>query len=123
MSGDADPRMYMAAERTLLAWMRTSLALIAFGFVVARFGVFLRGIAAASVSEPSHGIRPSLLLGIGFVSLGIAMNVVAALRHRRYVAALDVGRFRAAYRSRFAFGAVAVLVVLGIGMLAYLATL
>ena len=43
-----DPRVRFAAERTLLAWIRTGLALMGFGFVVARFGLFLREIAAAS---------------------------------------------------------------------------
>src|SRR5258708_15483926 len=47
-----DPRIYFAAERTFLAWIRTGLALMGFGFVVARFGLFLRESAAAShVSE------------------------------------------------------------------------
>ena len=41
-----DPRVYFAAERTLLAWVRTGLALMGFGFVVARFGLFLRELAA-----------------------------------------------------------------------------
>lgn len=43
----ADPRILFAAERTLLAWVRTGLALMGFGFVVARFGLFLRELAAA----------------------------------------------------------------------------
>jgi uncharacterized membrane protein YidH (DUF202 family) len=37
-----DPRVLFAAERTLLAWIRTGLTVMAFGFVVARFGLFLR---------------------------------------------------------------------------------
>ena len=37
-----DPRVYFAAERTLLAWIRTGLTVMAFGFLVARFGLFLR---------------------------------------------------------------------------------
>ena len=41
-SQDRDPRIYFAAERTFLAWIRTGLALMGFGFVVARFGLFLR---------------------------------------------------------------------------------
>jgi putative membrane protein len=36
-----DPRIYMAAERTFLAWIRTGIAFMGFGFVVARFGLFL----------------------------------------------------------------------------------
>jgi len=43
-----DPRVYLAAERTFLAWIRTGLALMGFGFVVARFGLFLRELAAAT---------------------------------------------------------------------------
>lgn len=43
--GNADPRIYMAAERTFLAWIRTGVVLLAFGFVVARFGIFLRQVA------------------------------------------------------------------------------
>lgn len=42
MSPISDPRVYFAAERTLLAWLRTGLGIMAFGFVVARFGLFLR---------------------------------------------------------------------------------
>ena len=41
-----DPNVRMAAERTLLAWIRTGLAMMGFGFVVARFGLFLRELAA-----------------------------------------------------------------------------
>ena len=41
-----DPRVFFAAERTLLAWVRTGLTIMAFGFVVARFGLFLRLLAA-----------------------------------------------------------------------------
>jgi putative membrane protein len=39
---DRDPRAYLAEDRTFLAWIRTSIALMGFGFVVARFCLFLR---------------------------------------------------------------------------------
>ena len=43
-----DPRVRFAGERTVLAWIRTGLAMMGFGFVVARFGVFLREISNAT---------------------------------------------------------------------------
>ena len=42
MPESGDPRVYFAAERTLLAWIRTGLTVVGLGFVVARFGLFLR---------------------------------------------------------------------------------
>ena len=52
-----DPRVPLAAERTFLAWIRTGLALMGFGFVVARFGLFLRELTAVKkIPQPlSHG--------------------------------------------------------------------
>ena len=70
-----DPRVYMAAERTFLAWIRTSLALMAFGFVLARFGLFLRVVESSSggrISEPS---TLSLPLGVFLVLLGVIVDI------------------------------------------------
>jgi len=97
-----DPRLYMAAERTFLAWIRTGLALTGFGFVVARFGLLLREVvpAADSMSRPETGL--SLPIGVALIVLGTAVNVTSALRHRRYVRAIDAGQFRSAFGSGFA---------------------
>jgi hypothetical protein len=60
LNTEADPRVYFAAERTLLAWIRTGMTIMAFGFVVARFGLFLRllrletGQPSSSASSPSR---------------------------------------------------------------------
>ena len=56
MEHDNDPRVYFAAERTLLAWVRTGLAVIGLGFVVARFGLFLRVLRNVGRFAHSHTI-------------------------------------------------------------------
>ena len=120
-SSDAarDPRVYMAAERTFLAWIRTGLALTGFGFVVARFGLLLREVAPSAVpAPPETGI--SLPLGVSLILLGTAVNVVSAVRHRRYVGAIDDGRFRPAYGSGFAIAIAIVLAVVGLVMALHL---
>src|SRR5882724_9972781 len=83
-----DPRVYFAAERTLLAWIRTGLALMGFGFVVARFGLFLREMAAAERAHEPHRLGLSLWIGTTLVLLGVVVNISAAFRHWRTVGRL-----------------------------------
>lgn len=111
-----DPRIYMAAERTFLAWIRTALALMAFGFVVARFGVFLREIALQGDLAARQGSGPSLWVGLALIGVGVLTCVVSALRHQRYVKAIDEGTFRRSFGSIFAFALVAVLALVGVAM-------
>jgi putative membrane protein len=82
-----DPRTYFAAERTLLAWVRTGLALMGLGFVVARFGVFLRELAAVDHTR-THAYAGSLWIGTTLVMLGVFVNLAAAVQHWQTVARL-----------------------------------
>ncbi|MBZ5612246.1 MAG: DUF202 domain-containing protein [Acidobacteriia bacterium] len=85
----SDPRIFFAAERTLLAWMRSGLTVIALGFVVARFGLFLSLIAASGAASAARGPHwASTLLGIALVALGSATVLAALANHRSYVRSL-----------------------------------
>ncbi len=84
-----DPRVHFAAERTLLAWIRTGLAMMGFGFVVARFGLFLREMASVQGEAPPHRVGLSLWIGTTLVLLGVGVNLSAALRHWRTVRRLE----------------------------------
>lgn len=86
MSDTNDPRVFYAAERTMLAWVRTGLTVMGLGFVVARFGLFLRIIRHELDAKPNPG---PTLVGVGLVLLGSAAMAVAAWRHARFCRGLE----------------------------------
>lgn len=88
--GAPDPRVRMAAERTLLAWVRTGLAMMGFGFVVARFGWFLRELTAGK-ADPQQSAGWSLLIGVALIGLGVAVSVLAGWEHVRFLRRHDRG--------------------------------
>jgi putative membrane protein len=119
----SDPRVFFAAERTLLAWIRTGLTVMAFGFVVARFGLFLRMLAAQHLSEhsPLHVSPFSSLVGIALVATGAATLFFAALQHRQYVAGLPAIDIPRGYRLDLPIWLALLLGALGIALAVYLA--
>jgi uncharacterized protein (DUF302 family)/uncharacterized membrane protein YidH (DUF202 family) len=111
---------YLAAERTLLAWVRTGLALMGFGFVVARFGLFLQELQTVHkiISTQSYG--QSLWFGTALIAVGVVVNLFAGWQHARLVRDLDRG---GVVRARPAAPAVAIalfLAVVGLAMTIYL---
>jgi putative membrane protein len=87
-----DPRVYLASERTFLAWIRTSISLMGFGFVVARFALWTREFSISGKSTAlsvSPGV--STWLGVGMVGVGVGVSALAAIRHRGYIRDLERG--------------------------------
>jgi putative membrane protein len=86
-----DPRVYLAAERTFLAWIRTSISLMGFGFLIARFALFLRAYGLTNGGPAPTHLWLSNTVGVGMVGVGVAVCVLAAVRHRAYIDALKKG--------------------------------
>jgi uncharacterized protein (DUF302 family)/uncharacterized membrane protein YidH (DUF202 family) len=82
---------YLAAERTLLAWVRTGLALMGLGFVVARFGLFLQELQVAQAQLPAQSYGMSLWFGTVLIAVGVVVNVFAGWHYARLVRQLDRG--------------------------------
>jgi uncharacterized protein (DUF302 family)/uncharacterized membrane protein YidH (DUF202 family) len=114
------PSDYLAAERTFLAWIRTGLALMGFGFVVARFGLFLR---AMQVGEPDLQPRAyglSVWFGTVLIVLGVVVNLTSAWSHVRLVRELKRRGSAFEEPSTLAIVVAVLLAMLGLAMAIYL---
>ena len=119
-AAEKDPRVYLAAERTFLAWIRTGLGLMGVGFAVARFGLFLREMGAKSAHLNTHTMSLSVISGVALVAIGVVVVINAAVRHILIVRELRTGRWIPGQVSKSAVGLAIVLALLGIGMGLYL---
>lgn len=115
-----DPRVYFAAERTLLAWVRSGVGVIGLGFVVARFGLFLR---LANPTHPDVGRSElSALLGSVLAIAGGVLTGLAVVQFRLFLRELSAEdlprtRFGATIGSLLALAVSVVGVSLGVYLL------
>jgi putative membrane protein len=117
---EQDPRVYFAAERTFLAWIRTGLGLMGIGFAVSRFGLFLRQFSAAESHLPARTTGLSLWSGVALVALGVIVTLSSVLRHIQLVHELSSGTWQPGRISRDAVILGLILAAIGIGMAIYL---
>ena len=118
MSDLNDPRVLFAAERTLLAWNRTSISLMAFGFVVERFGLFLQISGRDEIKMFQRHF--SFFVGISFVLLGALIAIYSIWQHKRILKTVRSVEIPAGYHLNAGMVVNGIIGVLGIALSIYL---
>lgn len=113
-----DPRVLFAAERTLLAWNRTSIALMGFGFVIERFGLFLLLIAGRTPGVVERGV--SFWIGLGFIMLGAVVALASAVQYEKILRSLGPEEIPQGYRSHMPTALNVAVAAASLALLAYL---
>ena len=117
-----DLREVLAEERTFLAWIRTGIALMGFGFVVARFGIFLEQVQVIEHAAQIRAYGLSLWFGTALLLLGVVVNLLSSLRHIRVAQQLNQGKPVPSGPSRLAVFIAVFLALVGLAMAVYLTT-
>lgn len=99
MSDLQDPRVLFAAERTLLAWNRTSLALIAFGFLIERAGLLINALAPQNAAVMPLGL--ALWLGLAFIALGVFAAIYSTRQYLTVLKTLSPAEYPADYTAKW----------------------
>jgi putative membrane protein len=113
MTNPPDPRVVFAAERTLLAWQRSSLALMGFGFVIERFSLFLAAVRHTLATPKPHIF--SLLVGVALILLGAGIALASSVGYARFVKTLPSQDVSAGYL--IGLGSVISLAIAAIGII------
>lgn len=111
---------HAANERTFLAWVRTAIAVMAFGFLIERFDLILRLTARASGQDIPVHYHASNVTGLLFIVMGIAIIVAATVRYRKNGREIDNPDIEIIRRRRFDVSFAALLVILSVAMFLFL---
>ena len=109
-----------ATPRDFLAWIRTGLALMGLGFVLARFGIFLREFNLNQRNLPSQSFGLSLWFGTALIFLGVFVSLLSLVRYRRLMQQVQQPEALLARPSALAITVALVLAILGVAMAIYL---
>src|SRR5260370_5715922 len=116
----ATPRDFLAVERTFLGWIRTGLALMGLGFVVAGFVIFLREFNLNQPNLPPQSFGLSLWFGTALIFLGVLVCLLSLVRYRRLLQQVQQPEAFLARPSTLAISVALVLAILGVAMAIYL---
>jgi len=115
-------REHAANERTFLAWMRTAIAIMAFGFLVERFDLFLETVApslSGRVLSPL-GHKFGNVAGLALIAAGTIMVVLAVIRFIGNAKAIDSDEQVSSAGSKLDLALASLLILLGVSMFLYL---
>ena len=104
-----------ATERTLMAWIRTGLALIGFGFGIGKAQDYLEKIHPDRIYDPVHGAR---IFGGAFITLGVLAVLVAVIQYRRRLSQIKQDVF--VYSESLPLSEVVAVILLLIGLFGFL---
>ncbi len=113
---------HAANERTFLAWVRTAIAVMAFGFVIERFDLFIQAVTPqlALKQLAPHGQAFANAAGLAFIGIGVVMIVIAGLRFRKTAKDIETDDDVPSAGERFDLALAVLLVLLGVALLLYL---
>jgi putative membrane protein len=118
---DAHASDHLANERTFLAWVRTGIALISFGVVIAKLRFLLMGMHSTQQPASAHAGEHSTWLGLAFAGSGLFTLLFAALHYEVARRAIEKGDFRSAPLPLYLF--TVIIILLGIAAIIYLLSL
>jgi putative membrane protein len=113
---------HAANERTFLAWVRTAIAVMAFGFVIERFDLFLQ-VAMPQLTQrqlSAHGQAFANIAGLAFIAIGVAMIVIAGVRFAKTAKDIESETDVPSSGERFDLALAALIALLGVALFLYL---